>query len=114
MSSLRIVNEALRIYETKSMKPHYRRTFMKTNIWLLAGALALAPAAWAGNCPNLMAEVDEILASNSNLDEETIVDEDMRKSVKEMRMEGEELHKAGKHAESVKTLKEAEKMLGIE
>lgn len=80
---------------------------MKLAAWLLAGALTLAPAAWASNCPNLMNEIDEILESKSNLDEETIVDEEMRKSVKELRAEGEELHEAGKHAESVETLERA-------
>ena len=31
-----------------------------------------------------------------------------------LRAEGEALHKAGKHAESVATLKKAQEMLGIE
>lgn len=74
---------------------------------ILAGLLAGVPAAWAGNCPNLMTEIDEILESKGNLDEETIVDEEMRKSVKELRAEGEELHNEGKHAESVETLERA-------
>jgi hypothetical protein len=34
--------------------------------------------------------------------------------VKGLRAKGEAMHKAGKHAESVKTLKEAQKILGIE
>lgn len=80
---------------------------MRTTAWLLAGMLAVAPAAWAHNCPNLMKEIDEILESTPTLDEETIVDEEMRKSVKELRAEGEELHEAGKHSESVETLERA-------
>jgi len=74
---------------------------------ILAGILAAIPAAWAGNCPNLMTEIDEILESKGNLDEETIVDEEMRKSVKKLRAEGEKLHDEGKHAESVETLERA-------
>lgn len=80
---------------------------MKLTSLFLAGTLVLAPAAWAGNCPNLMKEIDAVLESNSNLDEETIVDEDLRKSVKELRAEGEQLHEAGKHAESVEALERA-------
>ena len=34
--------------------------------------------------------------------------------VMELRAKGEELHEAGKHAESVETLAEAKKMLGVE
>lgn len=74
----------------------------------------LAPAAWAGNCPNLINEIDAILESNPNLDEETIVDEDMRKSVKELRDEGEKLHQEGKHAESVEALEKALTLLNEE
>jgi hypothetical protein len=84
---------------------------MKIQAWLLAGALALAPAAWANNCPNLWKQIDEILAASPSLDEETIVDEELRKSVKEMRAEGEALHKQGKHAESVEILERALKAL---
>lgn len=87
---------------------------MRTTAWLLAGMLAVVPVAWANNCPNLMKEIDEILESSPNLDEETIVDEEMRKSVKELRAEGEELHKAGKHSESVETLERALTLLEAE
>ncbi len=80
---------------------------MRIAAWLLAGMFAVAPLAWASNCPNLMNEIDDILESTPSVDEETIVDEDMRKSVKELRAEGEELHEAGKHAESVETLEKA-------
>jgi hypothetical protein len=52
-----------------------------------------------------------IIASKPDLDEETIVDEDSNKSVKQLRQEGEALHKAGKHDESVETLQKALKML---
>lgn len=87
---------------------------MKIQTLLLTSALMLAPAAWAGNCPNLMSEIDEILEAKPDLDEETIVDEDMRKSVKELRAEGEELHEAGQHAESVEVLERALELLESE
>jgi hypothetical protein len=84
---------------------------MKLQALLLAGALAAAPAAWASNCPNLVKEIDAILESKANVDEETIVDEDLRKEVKALRDEGEKLHEEGKHGESVETLEKALKML---
>ena len=84
---------------------------MKTNALLLVCAVAFAPAAWAGNCPVLMAEIDEILASKPYLDEETIIDEEANKSVKQLRQEGEQLHNSGKHGESVETLEKALKLL---
>lgn len=84
---------------------------MKLNAFLLAFAVAFAPAAWAGNCPVLMVEIDEILASKPDLDEETIVDEELNKSVKQLRQEGEQLHNSGKHSESVETLERALKLL---
>lgn len=88
-----------------------RKITMKKIAILLAGALAFAPAAWAGSCPVLMVEIDEILASKPDLDEETIIDEDANKSVKQLRQEGEQLHKSGKHKESVETLQKALKLL---
>ena len=84
---------------------------MKFNAYLLAGAMLAAPAAWAGNCPNLMVEIDQILAAKPDIDEETIVDEETNKSVKQMREEGEQLHKQGKHSESVEILERAKVML---
>lgn len=87
---------------------------MKIQVLLLIVALMLAPAAWAHNCPNLMSEIDEILEAKPDLDEETIVDEEMRKSVKELRAEGEALHEAGKHTESVETLEKALELLKAE
>lgn len=82
-----------------------RKNQMKLNAFLLALAVAIAPAAWAGNCPVLMVEIDEILASKPDLNEE------LNKSVKQLRQEGEQLHKSGKHSESVETLERALKLL---
>lgn len=84
---------------------------MKIKTVLLAAALVFAPAVWAHNCPVLMVEIDEFLASKPDLDEETIIDEEANKSVKQLRQEGEQLHNSGKHGESVETLQKALKLL---
>lgn len=87
---------------------------MKMQTLLLAGSLMLAPAAWAGNCPNLMSDVDDILEANPDLDAAAVTDEEMGKSVKELRAEGESLHQAGQHAESVEVLERAIELLEAE
>lgn len=87
---------------------------MKLKAYLMAGALVLAPSAWADNCPALMNQIDEYLASKPDLDEETIVDEELNKSLKQLREEGEKLHKEGKHKESVEILERAVDLLDKE
>ena len=75
---------------------------------LLAAAFAgCAGLAFAFNCPNDMKAIDAKLATNVKLS-----DADAAK-VKQLRAEGETLHKAGKHDESLKILGEAKKILGI-
>jgi hypothetical protein len=54
-----------------------------------------------------MAKIDKALAANPKLSESDLA------KVKQLRAQGEELHKAGKHQESLDTLAQAEKMLGI-
>lgn len=75
---------------------------------ILAGAavLALSVSAFANQCPADMAAIDEALKTAS------LSDADKAK-VTELRKQGEELHNAGTHDESVKVLGEAKKMLGI-
>ena len=74
----------------------------------LVAALAFASsAAFAFHCPKDMKAIDEALAKNPKLTEAQM------KDVKKYRAEGEALHKAGKHQESVDTLAKAEKILGI-
>lgn len=87
---------------------------MNGKLVILVAFLMTAPMAWAGNCPVLMGQIDEILVSKPDLDEETIVDEELNKSVKQMRQEGEALHKSGKHNESVEILQRALKALNEE
>ena len=75
---------------------------------LLAAAFAgCAGLAFAFNCPNDMKAIDAKLATNVKLS-----DADAAK-VKQLRAEGETLHKAGKHQESVDTLAKAMKILDV-
>jgi hypothetical protein len=74
----------------------------------LAVALAFASTvAFAGHCPKEMKSIDEALAKNPKLTEAQM------KDVKKHRAEGEALHKAGKHGESLAELAKAQKTLGI-
>jgi len=72
-----------------------------------AAALAFAGSAWAFHCPADMKKIDEALAKNPKLTAEQMAE------VKKQRAEGEALHKAGKHQESVDTLAKAMKTLNI-
>jgi len=74
----------------------------------LVAALAFASsAAFAGHCPKEMKSIDEALAKNPKLSAAQMND------VKKSRAEGEALHKAGKHAESLAELAKAQKVLGV-
>jgi len=77
------------------------------NTALFAAALFTAGTALAFHCPADMKKIDDALAKNPTLTAAQI-DE-----VKKYRAEGEALHKAGKHQESIDTLVKAEKILGI-
>jgi len=75
----------------------------------LAAAVALfSTAAFAFHCPADMKKIDEALAKNPKLTEAQMAE------VKKQRADGEALHKAGKHQESVDTLGKAMKTLGIQ
>jgi hypothetical protein len=82
---------------------------MKPAIVTLAAAAWLAAgSALAFHCPADMAKIDAALAKNPQLSAAQM-DE-----VKKQRAEGEALHKAGKHQESVDTLGKAMKTLNIQ
>lgn len=68
---------------------------------------AAASLAWAHGCPGEMKAIDAKLATSPKLSEA-----DMTK-VKKLRADGEQQHKDGKHADSMKTLAEAKKILGM-
>jgi hypothetical protein len=69
--------------------------------------MLFAGSAMAFHCPKDMKAIDEALAKSPKLSEAQMQD------VKKYRAEGETLHKAGKHQESVDTLAKAMKILDI-
>jgi len=71
-------------------------------------AVAFAAPAFANHCPKDMAAIDAALARNPNLSAEQMA------AVKKDRADGEALHKAGNHVESLVVLCRAEKALGLE
>jgi hypothetical protein len=74
----------------------------------LLAALALASAAaFAFHCPADMKKIDEALAKNPPLSAAQLGE------VKKYRADGEALHKAGRHQESVDTLAKAMAILNI-
>lgn len=80
---------------------------MKIRSVLFALTLFFTGSAFAFHCPGEMKKIDDALAKNPKL---TAAQMD---EVKKYRAEGEALHKAGKHQESVDTLAKAEKILDI-
>jgi hypothetical protein len=79
---------------------------MRKSLAFVAAA-ALAGSAWAHNCPNEMKAIDAKLGTKPALSK------DVSEKVTKLRASGEAHHKAGKHAESMKDLGEAKKLLGI-
>ena len=79
---------------------------MKRTVAAVATML-FAGSALAFHCPKDMKAIDEALAKNPKLSEAQMSE------VKKLRAEGETLHKAGKHQESVDTLAKAMKILAI-
>jgi hypothetical protein len=79
---------------------------MRATLFAAALALAAASPAYAFQCPADMAAIDAALQSS------TISDTDRAKVI-ELRAQGEELHAAGKHQESMDTLAQAKQILGI-
>lgn len=81
---------------------------MKVSSILIAASLALASStAFAFHCPKDMKAIDDAMSKNPKISAAQMAD------VKKYRAEGETLHKAGKHQESVDTLAKAMKILDI-
>jgi hypothetical protein len=76
-------------------------------IALLAALAFASSAAFAFHCPADMKKIDAALAKNPKLSAQQMAD------VKKARADGEALHKAGKHQESVDTLAKAMAILGV-
>ncbi|HKU70018.1 MAG TPA: hypothetical protein VJQ51_04190 [Burkholderiales bacterium] len=77
------------------------------NIVIAAGLALASSSALAFHCPADMKAIDEAMSKNPKLSAEQMAE------VKKYRAEGETLHKAGKHQESVDTLGKARKILKI-
>lgn len=80
---------------------------MKIRTALLSSLLFVATGAFAFHCPMDMKKIDEALAKKPTLTEAQM------KEVTKLRADGEALHKAGKHQDSVDTLAKAMKILNI-
>jgi hypothetical protein len=86
---------------------HWRGRTMRTTLLGLALATSLIAApAFASQCPALMGQIDEALATAD-------ISEEERAQVLELRQRGEEEHEAGNHEASEQTLEEAKAILGI-
>jgi hypothetical protein len=70
-------------------------------------AMFVTSPAFAFHCPSDMAKIDAALGENPPLSAQQLAE------VKKLRAEGETLHKAGDHTQSVKVLGEAMAILGI-
>jgi hypothetical protein len=76
-------------------------------IILAVATLFASATVFAMHCPQDMKQIDEALAKKPKLTEAQM------KEVTKQRADGEALHKAGKHQESVDTLAKAKKTLGL-
>lgn len=79
---------------------------MRRSILFIAAAL-MSTSIWAMHCPMDMAKIDEQLKTNPPSDPATLA------QVKDLRAEGEKLHAAGKHEQSLEVLGEAQELLGM-
>jgi hypothetical protein len=73
---------------------------------LALAVLAFSGSALAFHCPKDMKKIDAAL-------EKTTLSAEQLAEVKKLRADGEALHNAGRHQESVDTLAKAMKLLGI-
>ncbi len=80
---------------------------MKLRVCLAAAGMLFTTAAFAFHCPADMKKIDDAMAKNPKLTDAQMAE------VKKYRAEGETLHKAGKHQESVDTLAKAMAVLNI-
>jgi hypothetical protein len=80
---------------------------MKRSLALAVAMIFASGTAFAMHCPKDMKEIDDALAKKPTLSAEKM------KEVTKLRADGEALHKAGKHQESVDTLAKAKALLGL-
>lgn len=82
---------------------------MKRTLLAFALAAGVATPALANDCPNLIAQIEEALASESA----TLLPADTLTAVTAMLEEGRKLHDQGLHDASMTTLQTAKMMLGL-
>ena len=80
---------------------------MKRSLAMAVALVFASGTALAFHCPKDMKEIDDALAKKPRLTEAQM------KEVTKLRADGEALHKAGKHQESVDTLAKAKGILGL-
>ena len=81
---------------------------MKIRTTLFSALMFASFTAFAFHCPADMKAIDAKLATGVKMTDAN------RAKVKQLRADGETAHKAGNHAESLKLLAEAKKILGIQ
>ncbi len=81
---------------------------MKTILLAAAVVVAMTSPTFAKHCPKDVKIIDESLPKAMGLNEMQMT------KVKALRDKGAALHKSGNHAESIKVLHEAVKILGVE
>lgn len=77
-------------------------------VTLFVGLMLASASAFAFHCPKDMKKIDAAMSGNAKLSDTQM------KEVRQLRAEGESLHKAGKHQASVDTLAKAMKILDIQ
>jgi len=80
---------------------------MKRSLAMAVALVFASGTALAFHCPKDMKEIDEALAKKPKLTEAQM------KEVTKLRADGEAMHKAGKHQESVDSLAKAKGILGL-
>jgi len=80
---------------------------MKRSLAMAVALVFASGTALAFHCPKDMKEIDDALAKKPKLTEAQM------KEVTKLRADGEAMHKAGKHQESVDSLAKAKGILGL-
>ena len=80
---------------------------MKRSFALAVAMIFASGTAFAMHCPKDMKEIDDALAKKPKMSDAKMAE------VTKLRSDGEALHKAGKHQESLDKLGKAKTMLGI-
>jgi len=83
-----------------------KRKLATSAVFAFAVFAITATPAFAGSCPRDMKEIDALMSKAK-------VSASVMSEVKELRAEGEKLHKSGSHPASVAALHKAKKLLGM-